>query len=201
MFDDLAFLLEQSGPFAPILYICFFLATALLPFIPTPLVSALGGSFLGIVPAIVFGVVGLGLGAALALTLARRLGYPLVIRLIGKKNWHEWEDFLGIRSVPVWGVIFFVLNIDFAVMLSGLTDLPLWRLWSAAMIARLPWLLVSVWFGESLFRSEQVWMRLLAGIAIVFVLLKIVRGIVRQKVLGRVAPTPTVEVASTPSED
>ena len=176
MFDTLTALLEQAGVFAPILYVSFFLATALLPFIPTPLVSALGGSFLGATPAIVLGCVGLGLGTALALTLSRRLGHPLVIRLVGKKAWLEWEDFLGIRSTLVWGVIFFVLNIDFAVLASGLTDLPLRRLWLAAVIARLPWLVLSAWFGESLFRSEQILIKAVGGIVIVVVLLRVMQA-------------------------
>jgi uncharacterized membrane protein YdjX (TVP38/TMEM64 family) len=187
MFDTLTALLEQAGIFAPILYVSFFLATALLPFIPTPLVSALGGSFLGAGPAITLGCVGLGLGAALALTLSRRLGHPLVIRLVGKKAWLEWEDFLGIRSTLVWGVIFFVLNIDFAVLASGLTDLPLRRLWLAAVIARLPWLILSAWFGESLFRSEQILVKAVAGIVIVGLLLRVMRNVVRYQVARHAA--------------
>lgn len=188
MFDTLTVLLEQAGVFAPILYVLFFLATALLPFIPTPLVSALGGSFLGATSAIMLGCIGLGLGAALALTLSRRLGHPLVIRLIGKKAWLEWEDFLGIRSTLVWGVIFFVLNVDFAVLASGLTDLPLRRLWLAAVIARLPWLVLSAWFGESLFRSEQILVKAIAGIVVVALLVRVMQAIVRRQVARHTAP-------------
>ena len=156
MLETLTNLLNQAGAFAPLVYISLFLATALLPFIPTPLVVALGGSLLGSLPAIGYGVIGLGLGAYLALKLSRTLGRPVVIRMVGAKAWEEWEYLLGIRSPVVWGVIFFLLNIDFAVVAAGLSSVPMWQLWLSAVIARLPWLVLSAFFGESLLRTEML---------------------------------------------
>ena len=156
MLETLTDLLNQAGAFAPLVYISLFLATALLPFIPTPLVVALGGSLLGSGPAIGYGVIGLGLGAYLALKLSRTLGRPVVIRMVGAKAWAEWEYLLGIRSPVVWGVIFFLLNIDFAVVAAGLSSVRLWKLWLSAVIARLPWLVLSAFFGESLLRTEML---------------------------------------------
>ena len=167
MLETLTDLLNQAGAFAPLVYISLFLATALLPFIPTPLVVALGGSLLGSGPAIGYGVIGLGLGAYLALKLSRTLGRPVVIRMVGAKAWEEWEYLLGIRSPVVWGVIFFLLNIDFAVVAAGLSSVKLWKLWLSAVIARLPWLVLSAFFGESLLRTEM----LPLAIAIVIALL------------------------------
>ena len=167
MLETLAHLLNQAGPFAPLVYISFFLATALLPFIPTPLVIALGGSLLGSAPAIGYGVIGLGLGAYLALKLSRTLGRPVVIRMVGAKAWEEWEYLLGIRSPVVWGVIFFLLNIDFAVVAAGLSSVPMWQLWLSAVIARLPWLVLSALFGESLFRTEMLPLAIAIIIALV----------------------------------
>ena len=156
MLETLTDFLNQAGAFAPLVYISFFLATALLPFIPTPVVVALGGSMLGSVPAIGYGVIGLGLGAYLALKLSRTLGRPVVIRMVGAKAWEEWEYLLGIRSPALWGLIFFLLNIDFAVVAAGLSSVPMWQLWLSAVIARLPWLVLSAFFGESLLRPEML---------------------------------------------
>ena len=167
MLETLTDLLNQAGPFAPLVYISFFLATALLPFIPTPIVVALGGSLLGSVPAIGYGVIGLGLGAYLALKLSRTLGRPVVIRMVGAKAWEEWEYLLGIRSPMVWGVIFFLLNIDFAVVAAGMTSVPTWQLWLSAVIARLPWLVLSALFGETLFRTEMLPLAIAIIIALV----------------------------------
>ncbi len=175
MFETLSEFLQQAGPFAPIVYVSLYLATALLPVIPTPLVSALGGSFLGTVPAIGYGVVGLGLGALFALTLSRRLGRPLVVRLIGERTWTDWEYLLGIRSPVTWGVIFFVLNIDFAVLVAGLSGLRLWQLWLAAVVARLPWLVLSAWFGQSIFESQNFLPQMLLILAVLVLAIQIIR--------------------------
>lgn len=155
MVESLAQFLNQAEQYAPLIYISLFLMTALLPFIPTPLVSALGGSMLGAVPASLYGIIGLALGALLALNLSRFLGRPVMVRLVGAKTWEEWEHLLGIRSTLIWGLIFFVLNIDFAVVAAGLSGLPLRKLWITAVIARTPWVIISAWFGETIAQADQ----------------------------------------------
>jgi uncharacterized membrane protein YdjX (TVP38/TMEM64 family) len=163
MVHALTNLITEAGWLAPLYYILGFLLTALVPIIPTPLISALGGTAFGFWPAVTYGLLGLGLGAFVALTLARRLGRPLLMLMIRREAWDEWEEILGIRSLPVWGVVFFLLNLDFVVMLSGLTTLPLRNLWVTAMIARLPWLLATAWLGSALLGSETVmWLALIA---------------------------------------
>jgi uncharacterized membrane protein YdjX (TVP38/TMEM64 family) len=165
MTEALANFITDAGWLAPIYYVLSFVLTALLPFIPTPLVGALGGAAFGVVPAILYGIVGLALGAFVALNLSRRIGRPLILRLVSPKSWAEWETLVGIRSLFLWGVIFFVLNVDFAVVAAGLSTLPLRQLWLTAMIARLPWLIASAWFGELVFVSDTV--MLLALLALV----------------------------------
>lgn len=162
MTEVLSSLINDAGPWAPLYYVLSFVVTALLPFIPTPLVAALGGAALGTVAAVLYGIVGLGVGAFVALNLSRRIGRPLILRLVSPKAWAEWELLVGIKSLWLWGVIFFVLNVDFAVVAAGLSRLPLRQLWLTAMIARFPWLVASAWFGEILFVSDAVmWLALL----------------------------------------
>jgi uncharacterized membrane protein YdjX (TVP38/TMEM64 family) len=165
MTEALAHFINDAGWLAPIYYVLSFVVTALLPFIPTPLVGALGGAAFGVVPAILYGVIGLALGAFVALNLSRRIGRALILRFVSPKAWAEWEALVGIRSLFLWGVIFFVLNVDFAVVAAGLSALPLRQLWLTAMIARLPWLVASAWFGELVFVSDTV--MLLALVALV----------------------------------
>lgn len=176
MLETLSSLIHEAGPLAPLYYILLFLITALLPFIPTPLVSTLGGSLLGAGPAIGYGVIGLALGAALALNLSRRLGRPVVLRLVTPGVWQEWERLLGIKSLWVWGAIFFVLNIDFAVVAAGLSSLPLWRLWLTALAARIPWLFLTAWFGDQVLQSDRYLLPALGIIVVVFVILHFVRA-------------------------
>jgi uncharacterized membrane protein YdjX (TVP38/TMEM64 family) len=178
MTEALSHFINDAGWLAPLCYVLSFVVTALLPFIPTPLVGALGGAAFGFVPAILYGIVGLGLGAFVALNLSRRIGRPLVLRLVSPKAWGEWESFLGIRSIVVWGVIFFVLNVDFAVVAAGLSGLPLRKLWLTAMIARFPWLVASAWFGDLIFVSDTVMLLALVVMLAMLVVLGKIRPLV-----------------------
>jgi uncharacterized membrane protein YdjX (TVP38/TMEM64 family) len=156
--------INDAGWFAPLYYVLSFVVTALVPVIPTPLVGALGGAAFGTVPAVLYGIVGLALGALVALNLSRRIGRPLLLRIVSPKAWNEWEALVGIRSVVLWGVIFFVLNIDVAVIAAGLSQVPLRSLWLTAVIARFPWLVASAWFGEVVFVSDTVMYLALLGL-------------------------------------
>ena len=171
MIDALTTFINSSGWFAPLYYILSFVVSAVLPFIPTPLIGALGGTAFGFLPAVGYGIIGLGIGALTSLSLARLVGRPILLKLIHPEAWKQWEEFLGIRSVYIWGVIFFVLNLDFAVVTAGLTTLPVKQLWLAAMIARLPWLIASAWFGETFLQNDGLLViSLLIVIPLLFVL-------------------------------
>ncbi|MBA2666192.1 MAG: TVP38/TMEM64 family protein [Trueperaceae bacterium] len=183
MTEALSHFINDAGLFAPLYYVLSFVVTALLPFIPTPLVGALGGAAFGVVPAILYGIVGMGLGAFVALNLSRRIGRPIILKLVTPKVWAEWESLLGIRSVFVWGVIFFILNVDFAVVAAGLSGVPLVPLWIAAMVARLPWLVASAWFGDLVFVSDTVMLLALVVMLGMIVVLAKLRPLVHRQLV------------------
>ena len=166
----MAHFINDAGWLAPLYYVLSFVVTALVPVIPTPLVGALGGAAFGAVGAVLYGIVGMALGAFVALNLSRRIGRPLLLRIVSPKAWAEWETLVGIKNAFLWGVIFFVLNVDVAVVAAGLSQVRLRTLWLTAMIARFPWLVVSAWFGEVVFVSDTVMvlalLALLAGVVV-----------------------------------
>ena len=67
MTHALSHFINDAGWLAPLYYVGSFLLTALLPFIPTPLVGALGGKAFGLLPAVAYGIFGLALGIAASL--------------------------------------------------------------------------------------------------------------------------------------
>ena len=179
--------INDAGWFAPLYYILSFVITALVPVVPTPLVGALGGAAFGTVPAVLYGIVGLALGAFVALNLSRRIGRPLLLRIVSPKAWAEWEALVGIKSVVLWGVIFFVLNVDVAVIAAGLSQVRLRSLWLTAMVARFPWLLASAWFGEIVFVSDTVMYLSLLGLIAGVVVFQKLRPRFQHWLVARVA--------------
>lgn len=175
--------ITDAGPYAYLYYVLGYVLTALSPVVPTPLVTAIGGTALGFWPATLFGLLGLALGAAVALSLARWLGRPLLLFLLRRKDLGQWEEFLGVRSYRVWALVFLAINLDVAVMASGLTSLPLWRLWLTAVLARSPWVVVVAWYGSALFDSPMATVVGVIGAVIVFVLLARVAARIRRALL------------------
>lgn len=154
MLEGLTTLIAAQGWLAPLWYVAGFLLAALVPIIPTPVIAALGGTAFGTIPAILYGLLGLALGTATSLALSRQLGRRLMRRLVPDRFWHEWEAFLGIRSLLTWFIVFFALNLDISVMAAGLSSVPARRLWWTAMAARVPWLIAAAWAGEMLLVND-----------------------------------------------
>jgi uncharacterized membrane protein YdjX (TVP38/TMEM64 family) len=164
MTEALAHFINDAGWLAPLYYVLSFVLTALVPVIPTPLVGALGGAAFGTVPG---GAVRPRRAGARRVRRAQPLAphrAPAAPALVSPKAWAEWEALVGIRTLVLWGVIFFVLNVDVAVIAAGLSQVPLRRLWLTAMIARFPWLVASAWFGEVVFVSDTVMYLALLGL-------------------------------------
>jgi len=158
MFDFFQNLLVQAGPLMPVVYILLYVLTALVVVLPTPLVSALGGTLLGFWPAVGYGFIGLGLGAIAALGLTRYFGRPLLLKLVGERTMQEWEYLLGIRSIWLWMLVFAVFNVDLAVLIAGLTPIPIGKLWLGVMVARMPWVILVAWLGKRFFEGEHFWL-------------------------------------------
>lgn len=173
--QSLESLLNAMGPLAPVVYISLYILTALVSIVPTPLVSALGGSILGFWPAVLYGCIGLALGAYIALSLMRRFGRPLLYRLVSEKVIAQWEYLLGIQSVPMWGVVFLALNVDLAVMIAGLTKLSVSRLWLAAVIARMPWVILSAWLGRSFLEDGNIFVTSIVVVILLILVFLIMR--------------------------
>jgi len=181
--DLLTNAIADAGPYAYVYYVLGYVLTALSPVVPTPLVTALGGTAFGFWPAVWFGFIGLGLGAAVSLGLARYVGRPLIAFLTRKPDLGDWEQLLGVDSLRVWAVLFFVLNVDMVVLVSGLTSLPIRRLWLTAVLARGPWIFLVAWYGSSLFESRLTLVVGLVGALVVVVIGVLNAGRLRRRLL------------------
>jgi uncharacterized membrane protein YdjX (TVP38/TMEM64 family) len=200
MTDLLTSFIQDAGWFAPFYYLLGFILAALLPFIPTPLIGALGGTAFGFLPAVLYGILGMGIGAMTSLALVRLIGKPMILKLVRPEAWKSWEDFLGIKSVFVWGLVFFVLNVDFAVAAAGLTSLPFWHLWLAAMVARIPWLIASAWFGDVFLQNDSLLLPAFFIVAVSLFVLSRLRPRIQRWLVAFSEQTGTKEPVEPPLE-
>ena len=138
---------ESFGVLAPVAYIALYVLQILVTPIPGNVISLIGGYLFGPVLGVLYSLVGLGLGAGLAATLARHLGRPLIQRLTGEQALQQWERRLRIRSPITWGLVFLFTVPDALYYLAGLSGAPLRWLVLAAMVGRVPSLIVSNWLG------------------------------------------------------
>jgi uncharacterized membrane protein YdjX (TVP38/TMEM64 family) len=196
MIEGFTSLITSAGWLAPLWYVAGFLFAALVPIVPTPLIAALGGTAFGTVPAILYGLVGMALGAGLALLIARQLGRRVMRAVVPQKVWAEWEVLLGVRSLGVWFVIFLVLNMDIAVMAAGLSSLASRSVWMTAMLARLPWLIAAAWAGEVLLVNDAA--LILVGLVVIPIMWGLNR--LRPAIRHRLARWAEDSLADPPSE-
>jgi uncharacterized membrane protein YdjX (TVP38/TMEM64 family) len=114
--------LGASGPLALILTII--LETVLAP-IPGPLISIATGVVYGVWPGILYLWIGNMIGSNLSFWIARKLGRPLVRRLIKDKTIDSFDVFLRRNKLFIWLVyIIPIFPVDVIGYVLGLSDFP-----------------------------------------------------------------------------
>lgn len=137
------------GPLGPLVSITLNVAQVLLAPIPGQFVNVVNGYLYGLWLGILYSLVGLTLGTALAMGLGRRFGRPLVERLVGAPTLARW-DHLAARRGPLFFFLVFLLPLlpdDVACFIIGLSPLPIPRMLLLATLGRLPGLIFACWLG------------------------------------------------------
>ena len=139
--------LGAAGPLALIIINALQIVVAPIPGYP---VQVAAGWVYGVWPGGLFGVMGLALGAALAITLARLLGRPFVVRIIGQEKLSQWEHVLHADSAWLWALVFLGPVGDIPYFLGGLSSYPISRLVVIAVLVRSPSVLLAAAVGAGL---------------------------------------------------
>jgi len=145
------------GPWAPLVSITLNVAQVLLAPLPGQFVGLVNGYLYGVWLGLFYSMVGLALGTALAMVLARRFGRPLVERLVNPEKLAHWDQIAGRRG-PVFFFLVFLFPFvpdDIACFLIGLSLLAIPRMVVLATMGRLPGVLVSCWMGA--YATELPW--------------------------------------------
>ena len=156
------------GAWGPLASVALEAAQVLLAPIPGQFVGLANGYLYGAWLGTLYSMAGLLLGTALAMTLGRLLGRPLVERMVKPEKLALWDRVAG-RQGPLFFFLVFLLPFvpdDVACFLIGLSSLSIPRMLLLAALARLPGVFVTCWMGAYATElSWGVWILLGAGAA------------------------------------
>lgn len=147
--EDLARLVQDLGPWGPVAIVGFQVAQVLLAPVPGQITSIVAGYFYGVLWGTVLCMVGLVLGTAIAMGLARRYGRPLVERLVPAEALARLDRTLERRGPLALFLIFLLpfLPDDITAFVAGLSPLRLSQLLLLATVGRAPGVIVGVLLG------------------------------------------------------
>ena len=139
------------GAWGPLVSVLLNITQVLLAPIPGQTVGVVNGYLYGVLAGTLYSWIGVQLGSALAMGLARRFGRPLVVRLVGQEQLGRW-DRLAQRQGPAFFFLVFLFPLvpdDVICFIIGLSPLSIPYMLILAGVGRLPGLLVASWVGAS----------------------------------------------------
>ncbi len=138
--DQVAQLVEDTGPLAPLAFIAIQIFQVFAAPIPGQVTGFVGGYLFGAWMGAAYATIGGTIGCALVFILSRRLGRPFVERFV-KPEHLERFDFIAERNGALALLFIFIIPIfpdDLVCYIAGLTRIPLFRLILVAFIGRIP---------------------------------------------------------------
>lgn len=147
--EELQRLVEGLGPWGPVAIVGFQVLQVLLAPIPGQITSLVAGYLYGVLWGTVLCMVGLVLGTAIAMGLARRYGRPLVERLVPAEALARLDGYLERRGPLAFLLIFLLpfLPDDVTAFAAGLSSLRLSQLLLLATVGRAPGVVVAALLG------------------------------------------------------
>jgi len=164
--------IHNMGAWAPLGLVVLSAVQIVVAPIPGYLVQIAGGYLLGAWQGTIFGVIGMLLGASGAFLLGRRLGVPLLHRLVPDRLLDGWLHLRHLDSLTVWIIVLLLPIGDFCYFLAGLSSLTLPRMLLATLLVRGPTVAVASFVGAQVAFLPEQWLWLLvAAVAMLTVLI------------------------------
>lgn len=129
-------LIMEFGPWAPVAYITLFALQIMVAPLPGQFFGVMAGYLFGIFWGSLYSLLGLSIGAGVAVLLARRFGRPWLERFFDPAQVLRWERRLRARSPLTWGMLFLFPVPDLAFYMAGLSKVPLRLLLPAVIMGR-----------------------------------------------------------------
>ncbi len=141
--------IRGAGGWGPVLLIALYVAQVIAAPIPGQAVNFVAGYLYGFWLGSLYSWLGMLLGSAAAMTLARVAGRPLVARLVSPARLARLDRLAAGRGLGFFFLVFLIPGLpdDAVCFLAGLTPLPLPALIATAAIGRIPGVVAAVWAG------------------------------------------------------
>lgn len=139
----------QLGAWGPLVTIGLNVLQVILAPIPGQFVGVINGYLYGLAAGTLYTLIGLIVGTAAAMVLARRFGRPLVERLVPGPQMDRWDE-ISADQGPWFFFLVFVFPFvpdDVTAFLVGLSPLSISRMLVLTTLGRLPGVFVSCWVG------------------------------------------------------
>ncbi len=143
--------LERQGARAPLVFLLLQVIQVVLAPIPGHLLGVVSGMLFGLWWGTLYTSLGVGVGSAIVLILARLVGRPLVERLAPASGLARVDRWAAHRG-PLFFFLVFMLPFlpdDLACLALGLSGLPLVPMFLVILIARLPGHFLAAWVGAN----------------------------------------------------
>jgi uncharacterized membrane protein YdjX (TVP38/TMEM64 family) len=149
--------LESLGPFGPLGLIAVFVLQIIIAPVPGYVFQVASGYMFGWFWGTVYSYIGMLIGGALAMALARVYGRPLVRRVVGADRLERWEAVTHLNSLGIWFLLMLGPFGDMLFFLAGLTTLRIWKVMAVAVIVRAPAMTVSAAVGSGILDWRSPW--------------------------------------------
>ncbi len=142
--------LHDLGVMGPVVAIAINTLQIVVAPIPGYVVQIAVGWVYGVWPGALYGIIGLASGAFLAMSLARVLGRPFALRVLGAERLAHWEHVIHADRLWLWALLFLGPVGDVPYILAGLSRFPIPRLLLLALVIRSPGVAAATAIGAGL---------------------------------------------------
>lgn len=152
-------------------------------FIPGEFVQMLGGYIFGSIPAFIYSIIGITIGSAITFMVARLLGKKSIEKIVFKNDKWLFKKLDELKKNPkkLKELVFIMYLLpgvpkDILGYICGVTPLSLKEFLLISVIARMPALFLSIFFGHKFSRENIVMLVIIAVIAGIVIFLSILKG-------------------------
>jgi len=145
--EDARIWIRELGVWGPLALIALNAIQIIVAQLPSYVVQGVAGYIFGLWPGIIFSTIGNISGGAIATSIARLYGRPLVKRVVGVDRLERWEHLTHAGSMLTWAIVMLLPLGDVPYYIIGLAPIPLWKVLLIALLVRQWWTILMVGIG------------------------------------------------------